>query len=303
MISHALGSALALVRDRFRRPTPPYPGFARGRAADAPTRRRFRDTDQEASFNRDGYLIVEDVFDRSDAEQALHVFRAGDDPINALPFAATVQSRDVVRRAAIDRELKAIIWPKLGHMMDDYRLCFATFLSKTPLQSEVAGAGEVGLHQDPTFLDEGQYDAVGVWAPLIDVDETNGCLRVIPGSHRWNTGPRGPATPFAYPTHLPMLCQKLRAVPMRAGSAMLFSVKLFHASQPNRGTEPRVAVGGLLAPREAQLYCLYPSRKRGRMDVYEIDDLFYTRYVYHSLPQGVPRVGWIPYWHSPLDGV
>jgi hypothetical protein len=59
--------------------------------------------------------------------------------------------------------------------------------------------------------------------------------------------------------------------------------------------------GALAVPRDAQLYCYYcRSAPPQRVEVYEVDDLFYTRYAYGLPPSGVPQVDDIAYWHDPL---
>ena len=42
-------------------------------------------------------------------------------------------------------------------------------------------------HQDSQYYGEAtqHLHVVSVWIPLVDVDEENGCLHVIPGSHKW----------------------------------------------------------------------------------------------------------------------
>lgn len=44
--------------------------------------------------------------------------------------------------------------------------------------------GEVGSHQDSTFLYTEPLSCVAFWIPLVDVDLGNGCLQAIPGSHK-----------------------------------------------------------------------------------------------------------------------
>lgn len=44
--------------------------------------------------------------------------------------------------------------------------------------------GEVTPHQDSTFLYTEPPSAVGIWLPLVDITQKNGCLWFIPGSHK-----------------------------------------------------------------------------------------------------------------------
>merc|ERR1712031_16869 len=45
-------------------------------------------------------------------------------------------------------------------------------------------ASGVDLHQDSTTLYTDPPSVIGFWLALEDADERNGCLRVLPGSHK-----------------------------------------------------------------------------------------------------------------------
>lgn len=102
-------------------------------------------------------------------------------------------------------------------------------------------------HQDYPYAQDSP-DGVVYWIPLMDVDETNGCLRVIPGSHLGGVRPvrmRVSAEhdikglELAEPAHdeggsIPL--------PMKAGEALVLSALLLHRSQPNYTDRARFTV-------------------------------------------------------------
>ncbi len=103
--------------------------------------------------------------------------------------------------------------------------------------------GEVPWHQDSGYF-LAHCDSMLVltcWAPLIDVDENNGCLYVIPGSHRDGitrhyTGGHGGYLEIAgedLPTgeHVPL--------PMRQGDVLFLTNLTAHASFVNRTEDVR----------------------------------------------------------------
>lgn len=266
-------------------------------------RPRLNDPAMEADLERDGYAVTEAFVDASEIAALAEVFATHDVPIHRAAFSASILSDDVAYRTAVDRELKAILKPKVNALFNGYRHCLANFVAKTPVApGAAANAGEVMIHQDIAFVDESRYQSLGIWIPLMDVDTSNGCVWALPGSHRFNPGPRGPGTPYPYREMDPLLYPRLRPIPMKAGSLMVFCQKLFHASRPNHTATTRVAVGGLLVPQAAQLYCYYAeSHAARRIEVFAVDDLFYTRYQYRSRPEGVQRVGTIDYWYQAMD--
>lgn len=93
---------------------------------------------------------------------------------------------------------------KIGHALHDLDPVFAAF-SRDPRLAETAAdlgladpvlvqsmaickqpeiGGEVGMHQDATFLHTEPVSVVGFWVALEPADRSNGCLFAIPGGHR-----------------------------------------------------------------------------------------------------------------------
>ena len=258
-----------------------------------------RDAQLAAALDRDGYVVARGFLSAPEQEALMDVFRRCDSPLHRSPFGVSARSEDLEYRAAVDRGIRAVLEPRVDEVLEDYRCCFGNFLTKEP---SPAGAGELPIHQDPTVVDESRYEAIAFWCPLVDTDEVNGCVHVVPGSHRFNSGPRAPGVPYPYRALDPLFRKAgLRPVPVRAGDLMIFSQKLFHASPPNRGRASRIVAGALLVPREAQLYCLFPDADDpARLEIFAVDDAFYTRYHYGVRPEGVPRVGFLDYRFDPI---
>lgn len=106
--------------------------------------------------------------------------------------------------------------------------------------------GEVGWHQDATFLHTDPVSVTTFWFALEDATLDNGCLWVEPGGHR---GPlrelfvregnqvskqRLDETPW--PT-----TEQARPLPVRAGALVCFHGLLPHYSAPNRSARSRQA--------------------------------------------------------------
>lgn len=164
------------------------------------------------------------------------------------------------------RQAKALSINKIGHAMHDLDPVFDAF-SRGPELAAVGQAlglrqpllwqsmyifkqpgigGEVGWHQDATFLHTEPVSVTTFWFALEDANEDNGCLWVQPGGHR---GPlrelfvreggqvrkqRLDATPWPGPG-------EALALPVRAGSLVCFHGLLPHYSAPNRSPLSRHA--------------------------------------------------------------
>jgi len=105
--------------------------------------------------------------------------------------------------------------------------------------------GEVGMHQDATFLATEPQSVTGFWFALEDADIGNGCLVALPGGHR---GPLKERFHYAGET-LTMLAlhnvdwpqDDLLALEVRAGTLIVLHGLLPHGSAPNLSDRSRQA--------------------------------------------------------------
>lgn len=252
-------------------------------------RRTFIDTALRDQFERDGYLVTE-CFTPDEAAELLQIWRSMPSDVASFAFSATVFSRDLGYREAVHRALSTAFLPKIDACLDDYRIAYCSFIAKRPKEQR----GVVQLHQDWTFVDESRFESVGFWCPLVDVVPENGCLWVVPGSHRLNRCARGfGQTRFPYTDLVPVLQESyLKAVPMKAGQAFIYSQRLFHSSQPNLTDEERIVAGALAIPRESSLLFVSkdPAVGPDELAVYHVAENFYRTHFFSAPPQGT-RVG------------
>ena len=75
------------------------------------------------------------------------------------------------------------------------------------------------------------------WIPLVDVDEENGCLQMLPGGHRHTPPYQDQWSPNTFVPELDGLVPV--PVPMQVGDALLIHQHLPHASPPNRSDHIR----------------------------------------------------------------
>jgi ectoine hydroxylase-related dioxygenase (phytanoyl-CoA dioxygenase family) len=146
---------------------------------------------------------------------------------------------------------------------------------KLPESAVPAGAdgltSRVPWHQDNGVLLEEADDShvLTVWAPLTPATEENGCLFVVPGSHRWPLLAHCPTEAgYAIPEQAMSLAGAV-AVEMSPGSVLLMHQRTVHASGVNRtGGDVRVSLDLRYQPSgEASGRPLYPSflaRSRAR---------------------------------------
>lgn len=106
--------------------------------------------------------------------------------------------------------------------------------------------GAVHWHQDNGYWGCVPPNLVSIWMALDDADEENGCMNVIPGSHREGGAEHERA--MTEKGKLPALLkakvdtERAVAVPVKAGYAMVHHCLMLHQTNPNTSTRERRAM-------------------------------------------------------------
>jgi phytanoyl-CoA hydroxylase len=222
-----------------------------------PRAARFRRSEPAAEYDRRGYLVIEDFLD----DELLSMIRAESLSIcrgergaidGVVPARPDESDGDVLRRylcihfphkvSALMRHiacspaavgaLTSVIGPNVKMMQ-----------SMLFIKSE--GKPGQAWHQDETHIPTRDRSLTAIWIALDDATTANGCLWVIPGSHRAGVlypdqeqdDPRFDCTREAYGFRHRV--EDAVPVELPAGAALVFDGYLLHRSLPNttdRGT-------------------------------------------------------------------
>lgn len=105
--------------------------------------------------------------------------------------------------------------------------------------------GEVGWHQDATYLWTQPITVTGFWIALDDADSDNGCLMALPGGHRGPLRQRfhrsGEALVIETLDDTPWPGSEPVAIEAPRGTLVVLHGLLPHASAPNRSARSRHA--------------------------------------------------------------
>ena len=244
-----------------------------------------------AALEADGYTTVQLLDPAATAELAARYDDLGVDPTTAYWASSVHADRATARQ--IDLELKASLGPAVDEQLPDHEPFLAAFIAKG------AQGGRVGLHPDWTYTDERAARARVVWVALVDTDERNGAMVVVPGSHLRLHGLRGSGD---FPSPVERIEEELweeavRTVPLRAGEAIVWDAALVHGSWPNERSEARPAAAIAVAPAGAGLVHFH-RRPDGRLEGWSIDEAFYTTLPYGEPPAGYPS---LDPWDGPVQ--
>ncbi len=214
--------------------------------------------DQIAFYRENGYLLVEDVVDAETLSELRRVtwefiersrrvsepdevydLDEGHGPDNPKPTRIKLPHK---RHPVYDRVLRS----------ERVKACFTALLGPdvvlqtSKLNTKMPGGGAaVEWHQDWAFYPHTNDDVLAFGLMLDDVDEANGPLMVIPGSHR---GPilshhRDGVFCGAIDPDDPLF-ERERAVTLtgRAGSMTVHHARTLHGSAPNTSDRPRLVL-------------------------------------------------------------
>ncbi len=150
-------------------------------------------------FQQNGYWLSPKLFDDGELED----FRkhhaavvAGEYETKRPPLNREPEPGDVSRLVQVNNAYwtdatlaRLVLHPTIGKIaarlagVKGIRLWHDQLLYKPP---QSGNAGNIGWHQDRGYwlwLDND--NAITAWVALEDVNEENGCMEVVPGSHRW----------------------------------------------------------------------------------------------------------------------
>lgn len=119
----------------------------------------------------------------------------------------------------------------------------------THLYPKEPGDGRfISWHQDSAHWGLDSSKVVTVWVALTEVNEANGCMRMMPGSHKCGVAPHrdtwDPDNILTRGQTIDVDVDEGKAVwiPLQPGEASLHHVDMWHASKPNETTTRRVGV-------------------------------------------------------------
>ena len=203
-------------------------------------------TEQKAQFERDGYIILRGLVSREEAaalrDHFMDLHAQGPKP-GFEPNSLEEAKGDVLRAYPrfmmphrVDENSKK--WMLDGRFHD----VLLDLMEEEPVAAQSmfyykpAGARGQALHQDNFYLEVAPGNCYASWVALDDIDESNGGLFVVPGSH---------VTPVQCP-HVSDLTKSftieevdvpegMQPVParMEIGDVLFFNGSLIHGSFPN----------------------------------------------------------------------
>ncbi|MCF8256213.1 MAG: phytanoyl-CoA dioxygenase family protein [Flavobacteriales bacterium] len=218
------------------------------------------DDQLDSTLLKDGYVVV--PFLDADTVRELKAFFLENHPQGVNGFYATAHSADIPFRNRMNDGIKQAFERPISRYFIGCRALGGSFVVKSNTQKD-----RLHPHQDWNIVDEEKYRSFNIWVPLVDLNGRNGAIRVMPGSHGWVRNFRGPSIPDAFQQVQEEIWKRMVPLHMKAGQALIYDHRLFHASDPNLTDELRVAAVFGIIPDEAKMF--YYFGRDGKVEVYE----------------------------------
>lgn len=233
--------------------------------------------EQKESYKREGYLVIEHLLadeDIAPARQAMEdkvseiadaLYADGfinnkleDEPFKTrlAKLFANLSDEDFLRWGRGWRDRRAGYY----HLMSNPKILdavesliggeiFSNPVYNTRPKVPRVAAGAVPWHQDKSYWpDANSNPVITVWIPLVDSTEENGCLHLIPRTHKKRAIAHGHES-YSGTQYLEIAPEEVQrrkaeiiALPLQAGSAVLFNDRLIHMSTPNNSDHVRWSV-------------------------------------------------------------
>lgn len=260
------------------------------------TRIKFKDTDLENAFERDGYVVIKNMVTGDALNNMIalfnHHYKVPEEKVVSWNTAAMLGKEE---KTHISDELMKSLTPALNTYIEKYTPPFAYFLTKPAEKT----ATNISMHRDASAVDENVDEYLIFWMPLVDLNENNGCLYMMPGSNKFFLYELPFGADWPYKNLLKEMEPYKVDLKMNAGDAVIFSGKTLHGSYPNASDSPRPAVCcGLIDPSTQLLYYYY-NRSNNKVETYKVDPDFFlnsdfsdpeTKYPLHSSFNFTPPV-------------
>ncbi len=203
-------------------------------------------------FQENGYAVIADALSESEIEalksETTRLSRNKDGLISGIPAAEPEMSDEASLRRVLcihfPHKLSPLMHDALSHPAIVETLISVVSPNVKCMQSMlfVKASGKPGQawHQDEDFIPTRDRSLVGAWIALDDATVENGCLWVLPGSHKqgvlwpqkFHFDTRFDCTRESY--NFPWRDEDSVPVEVRAGSIVFFHGYLLHRSLPNR---------------------------------------------------------------------
>jgi hypothetical protein len=232
-----------------------------------------KDSNLETQLDQDGVIKIPFLTtDELTQIKNLYIrYHGEDDPPSMYDgIHMTIWHSDIAYKMEINTELKKILKAACERTFQNYRALSEQFIAKRKGTDTT-----FPIHQDWSIVDETKHKSFNLWIPLQDVDESNGAMWIVKGSHKIKRKVRGAG--YLFPNYYPVLEElkpMMTSFNMHAGEALIFFHNTLHGSPSNKTNSQRVVTQISIVPEDAQLQIYFQKSEADSLEVHHPADAF-----------------------------
>lgn len=241
----------------------------------------FRNKEQEKSFQKFGFIKLPFLSKQEVKDLLLFYHKHNNAELHSSGFQSTHFSKNREYKRKVQTEIGQVFSGKLSTLLIDYKFVFGNFMVKN-----IGPESRMPIHADWTYVNEDQFQSLGIWCPLVDTTTLNGMLGVVPYSHNLDKNLRGPKIPNSFQKLDQYIIDNYgKMIPMKAGEIILYDHRLLHFSPPNESQDLRVAINVVATPLEAEIFHYTVLDREDEFNKYHVkEDNFYVEYDHFEKP-------------------
>lgn len=210
---------------------------------------------QVAAYERDGFVAPITLFGADEAQAYRRKFEAYEAAHRSLYETSKGQKLYLLQTWARDLCTHPRVLDAVEDLLGpDLMVWGMSLFVKNPHDP-----GYVSWHQDATYWGLDKPDVVTAWIALSPATLESGCMKVVPGSHKWpqmehrDTLAAGNMLTRGQEIAVDVNEDDAVAMPLQPGQMSLHHVMIAHASKPNASDDRRIGIAiRYMAPRVAQ---------------------------------------------------
>lgn len=209
-----------------------------------------RDEGLRKKMARDGYVVVDLLDEPTIAvlkEKYLQHFGPAQTAIGRF---TAMEHTTPATRNEIHNFLLNKVKSRLDEHLKDFQTPIASYMTKY-----ARSAGDLSWHTDSSLLLNAHLEPhYGLWCPLLDVNEKNGALCVVEGSHKYSHAVYLGDLQWPFLSYNNLFDKNRKVFTLKAGQGVIFDMRLIHNATPNDTDEDRVCFAARITHQKSKFY-------------------------------------------------
>jgi hypothetical protein len=243
-----------------------------------------RNVTQNSELQKEGFVVLP-FLNASEISELVSFFNQKI-TLSEGDFYATAHDKDIYFRNEMSNKIVEVIQAKVDSYFKNHELLGASYIVKSKGLSQA-----LQPHQDWNIVDESSHRSYNIWIPLVDLNEKNGAILVMPKSHSWIVNYRHSSISCSFQKVHQHIWENMKPLFLKAGEALVYDHALLHASMPNVSQNDRIACACGIIPNDASMRFYWNNN--GKVEEYESSKEFFLTKNVFSGPHGLKKIKYI----------